>query len=110
MKKEELIEKCATLEAKVARNIDADTERRTEISEMLGMVSYKNGGFGYTSEPKVKVLTWPQIYFELGKLMRAQRALQYVEDIEQLRLSSQENSINIKEIEMRLKELAPNKL
>lgn len=47
------------------RGIDEDEQIRTNISQFLE--SYKSLD-RYTREQEVKVLSWAEIYFELGKL------------------------------------------
>lgn len=83
MKKEELLKENAQLQNQIANLTLSGREARQEISEMLG--SYETESYyGGRIEEKVKVLTWPQIYFRLGELkQRAGR----LEDLSYLRQS-----------------------
>lgn len=83
MKKEELLKENAQLQNKIANLTLNGREAREEISGMLG--SYETESYyGGRTEKKVKVLTWPQIYFRLGKL---KQRVDRLEDLSYLRQS-----------------------
>lgn len=63
--KEELLILSAKLQKKIEDELASDEIKRKNISQFLG--SFKLEYYDRTKE--VKVLRWPEIYFELGKLI-----------------------------------------
>lgn len=81
MNKEELIAENAQLQNQIANLTLGDNEIREELSAILG--SYETESYyGGRREKTLKVLSWPQIYFRLGKLK--ERAFKF-EDLSMLR-------------------------
>ena len=99
--KEQLEQKNAVLENSIQKYEAKDESIRKEISEALGNYKKEYKQFG-NDEIVLNVLSWEQIFVRIGKLLEKQKALQYVEDIESLRLQQKENSIAIKELENNL--------
>lgn len=65
MTKEELIKKNGEWEGIVKEMMGSDLDKRKNVSQFLD--SYKTDTY-YDHTKEVKVLTWPEIYYELGKL------------------------------------------
>lgn len=98
-KRDELVGQLAVALDALKLASEQDVQRRTAISEMIGMYSAAEQYDTYGRNVKAnQVLSWPKIYFHIGKLMQSQFALQYVEEIETFKLESHENAIKLKEL------------
>jgi len=89
MNKEELIAENARLQNELA-NIEArDKEKRVQFAIAF---NWRKKQSPYSTEDEYANPDWEQIFVHIGKLLANQKALQYVEDVESLRLDVQ--SIN----------------
>ena len=101
MNKEQLQKKIGELEGQNKEWGANDELIRRNLSQFLG--SFQNDYYSHQKE--VKILRWSEIYFELGKLMLQQKRLDYVEDVENLKLETRRLNCEIEEMKLKDKNL-----
>ena len=69
MKKEELIKQIAVLEQSNKEWGEADLQRRKTLSQMLESPHKPKGAYSYDYSIERITYSWPEIYFNLGKLI-----------------------------------------
>lgn len=75
MKKEQLEKEFYILDGKLEAMKEKERETREHISGFLG--SFKTNP--YDREPSIKVLSWEEIYFKLGKIMERSQTFKQLE-------------------------------
>ena len=85
MTKESLIEQVAELKHENEKYLTNDQLRRKEFAKAFSWRK-SQGMYDHQGENEPSLPTWEQIFVEIGKLLANQKGLQYVEDIENLKL------------------------
>ena len=102
MNKEELQNRIGKLELQLDRMIDEDKRIRKEFAKAFSwgedIVSY------YGNEKKYIIPTWEQIFVKVGKLLANQKYLDYITDIENLKLRIKELEVKQEYYEQKTKE------
>ena len=90
--KEELLQLNAKLQKKIEDELASDEIKRRNISQFLG--SYKTERY-YNNLREVKVLSWAEIYFEIGKQMARKDFIDFEGNVSELecKLEDLENKI-----------------
>lgn len=90
--KEELIKKVATLEAAVTNFADSDETRRVALSKMLS-APLSEVKYAY-EDRKRTIYFWPEIYFEVGKLVAGRTFYDFEGNVLELETLTSEMKMN----------------
>ena len=93
--KESFIVEIAKLKQSYELLVAEDERKREEFARAFNWNKY--GSAFADGEKKPRTPSWEEIFVEVGRLLSAQKSLQYVSDIENLKLRVREHDIALKE-------------
>ena len=99
-KGEDLLKKLDEITSYISNDRDMEENRRIEFAKAFGWFK-KKGAYDYQEEYRTP--TWTEIFIKLGKLLENQKALLYVQDVENLKLEIQRLSVEVENIKFPLK-------
>ena len=90
------------LEKEIAELQELSVYKRKEFARAFGW--NKQGQTYYDGEFNPRLPSWEEIFVEIGRLLSAQKNLQYISDVENLKLRTKEHDTIFKEHDIALKE------
>ncbi len=78
-----------------------DKNLRREFAKAFDWCLSRETRFGYSETKELKSPTWEEIFVEIGKLLAKQKALEYITDVENLRLRLYQLEVDFKEKELK---------